>query len=163
LLIGFKSKCAGRYLILASFVCTGYAPAQMVHLDSLRWIAGTWTGVMGDAQYTEQWMAPAGSSMMGMSRMVADGKTREYEFLRIHQEEDGAIYYTAIPSGQKETSFKLIALNDRAVTFENPAHDFPRRIMYQLRDDGSLIARIEGIQKGKPARVDFPLRREAGR
>ena len=33
--------------------------------------------------------------------------------------------------------------------FENPAHDFPQRILYWLDGAGALHARIEGPQDGK--------------
>ncbi len=42
-----------------------------------------------------------------------------------------------------------MALEDGKVVFENPEHDFPQRIIYERGDEGSLGARIEGIQNGK--------------
>ncbi|MGH8854313.1 MAG: hypothetical protein ACREWI_08545 [Telluria sp.] len=41
--------------------------------------------------------------------------------------------------------------------FENPAHDFPQRIIYRRVGDTGLHARIEGKGKG----IDFPMRRTA--
>ena len=45
-------------------------------------------------------MEPAGRTMLGMSRTVKDGKTLAYEFMRIEQNPDGTIDFTAKPSGQ---------------------------------------------------------------
>ncbi len=103
-------------------------------------------------------MKPAGKTMLGMGRTVADGKTREFEFMRIVQEENGEIFFIAIPSKQKEARFKLAALSDREVRFENPAHDFPQRIIYR-RDGDSLTGRVEGVSKGEERSIDFPLKR----
>ena len=35
-------------------------------------------------------------------------------------------------------------------------HDFPQRILYR-KVEGGLFARIEGVDKGKPRSVDFPM------
>lgn len=97
--------------------------------------------------------------MLGLNRTIADGKTVAFEFMRIVQEENGDIYFVAVPSGQKETRFKLARSGPRDVTFENPEHDFPHRVIYRLEHDGSLVGRIEGISKGRAKAVDFPLKR----
>lgn len=128
------------------------------NLDDLAWLAGCWQGGQAGSEYVEQWMSPGGRTMLGMSRTVADGKTVAYEFLRIHHEADG-IYYTSNPSGQSQASFKLIECKDGRVVFENPTHDFPQRIIYQVDKDGLLMASIEGRDKGTQKKVDFPMRR----
>jgi hypothetical protein len=104
-------------------------------------------------------MSPSGTSMLGMSRTVAGGKTVEYEFLQIRQQADG-VYYVAKPSGQPEASFKLVKAGSGEIVFENPAHDFPQRILYKRTND-SLAARIEGTMGGKARGVDFPYTRVA--
>jgi hypothetical protein len=49
---------------------------------------------------------------------VAKGQTVECEFLRLHEELNGDIFYTAHPSGQSETSFKLVKLTNGEAVFE---------------------------------------------
>lgn len=104
-------------------------------------------------------MKPDGGTMLGMSRTVAQGKTREFEFLQIRPDDHGDQHYIALPSGQKETWFKLVKLENKRAVFENPGHDFPQRIIYQLRADGSLLARIQGLRNGELRSVDFPMQR----
>lgn len=137
------------------------AQTQKYSLDDLEWLAGCWSGGSGTRSTIEQWMKPSGKTMLGMSRTVANGKTVEYEFLRVHEESNGDIFYTAIPSGQQEASFKLVKLEKHMAVFENPEHDFPQRVIYKLEDDGSLKARIEGESKGKERGIDFPMKRVA--
>jgi len=135
------------------------AQEQRYSLDSLSWIAGCWARGGENRAYEEQWMKPAGKTMLGMSRSVSNGKTVEYEFLKVHEEENGEIFYTANPSGQEQASFKLVKLEGDIAVFENPEHDFPQRIIYMLEADGSLKARIEGKSKGKERGVDFPMKK----
>jgi hypothetical protein len=96
--------------------------------------------------------------MLGMSRTVVAGKTVEYEYLRI-EEQDGILVYIAVPSGQEVAAFRQVELTDSTAVFADPAHDFPQRIRYRRLADGSLLAQIEGEQKGETRVIDFPLRR----
>ncbi len=105
-------------------------------------------------------MAPAGDGMLGMSRTVARGRIVEHEFLQIRVH-DGRLVLIAKPSRQPEATFTAKTVGPRAVTFENPAHDFPQRVIYRLQEDGSLVGRIEGEEQGKAKGVDFPMRRVA--
>lgn len=85
-------------------------------------------------------------------------RTVEYEFVTLSANATGDIVYLAKPSRQKEAGFKLVSSSRRAVTFENPEHAFPQRISYGLKDDGTLLAAIEGTKDGKTRRVEFPYR-----
>jgi hypothetical protein len=108
----------------------------------------------------EHWMAPAAGVMLGMSRTVMRGKAIEHEFLQIREGPGGALYYVAMPSGQKEAAFQVKSLSATEAVFENLQHDFPQRISYALQPDGSLLAAIEGPgQNGQVRRVEFSYRR----
>jgi hypothetical protein len=115
------------------------------NVSELAWISGDWqTAPGGKAQIEEHWMAPAGGSMIGMGRTIASGKTVEFEYLRIEQRAE-EIYYVASPKGRcPGTDFKLTRLSPQEAIFENPEHDFPKRIIYRKNLDGSLTASIDG-------------------
>lgn len=133
------------------------APDQ---INKLGFLGGCWTLVRPNGtKIEEQWLAPAGGAMIGMSRSVRDGKLREYEFMRIVPGEDGTLHYVVIPSGQAETAFAVKDLDVNAVTFENPKNDFPQRILYRLADKDTLVARIEGSVNGQERSADFPYQR----
>jgi hypothetical protein len=124
----------------------------------LAWLAGCWELNRGARHTVEQWMAPEGGILLGMSRTVADGKATEHEFMII-RERNGSLEYVAKPSGQAEAIFLASRVEPREVVFENPAHDFPQRIIYRKTgDDDGLVARIEGTIAGKVRSVDFPFR-----
>lgn len=153
----------GRLMIFAlmfgAVLIPGSAGQTKTIFDKLSWIAGCWQGEMrGGAKTQEQWMKPEGDSMLGMSRTVVNGKTPFFEFLQIKREGDDLVYI-ARPQGKDPTPFKLVKLNDNAAIFENLEHDFPQRIVYQRQIDGSLFAVIEGEEKGKTKRVEFPMQR----
>ena len=133
------------------------APAD---IDRLSFIAGCWSLTRPNGtKIEEQWLAPAGGAMIGMSRSVRDGKLREFEFMRIVPAADGKLQYVAIPSGQAEAAFPLKQIAENTVTFEAPEHDFPQRILYRLVDKDTLVARIEGSVGGQARSADFPYKR----
>ena len=135
-------------------------PAARPTLQDFAWLAGHWRIEEADRLVDEQWMAPAGGLMMGMARNVQGGKVREYEFTLLRQEANGDIFYVASPSKQTETSFKLTSLRSGEAVFENPEHDFPKKVIYAKQADGSLLAAIEGPGRdGKPRRVEYPFKR----
>ena len=150
-------------LLVIAFVVFGVGVSRNVAagaIPDLAWLQGCWvSNASGEPQTTEHWMKPAGGTMLSMSRTVAADKTVGFEFMRIARETDGEIYFIAKPSGQAEARFKLIKNDKREVVFENPAHDFPQRIVYRLQDDGALLGRIEGLSNGQPKAVDFPMRK----
>ena len=125
------------------------------------WMQGCWQPVNADAGSVEQWSAPAGGLMLGMSKTIKAGKLASFEFMRIAEVEPGKLGFIAQPSGEAPTTFLLLRAREQEVSFENPAHDFPQRIMYRGVGDKLLHARIEGTIKGKPKGIDFPMRRVA--
>jgi hypothetical protein len=146
-------------IVALAFACTvAVASDAPPRLSQLSWLAGSWQFTQGGRAVTEIWMAPDGKTMLGVSRTVANGATREYEFMLL-REEDDRLTYTAKPSGKTEATFALISSTGNEVIFENPTHEFPQRISYRLNPDGSLLAAIEGTVQGKVRRVEYPYRR----
>ena len=135
---------------------TGQAAPSLSDITQLAWLSGDWqTAPGGRAQIEEHWIQPAGGTMMGVSRTVAGGKIVEFEFLRIEQRDNG-IYYVAQPKGRcPATDFKLTSVNAQEAVFENPTHDFPKRIIYKKTADDSLTASIDGGEGTKQMTFAF--------
>lgn len=128
-------------------------------VTSLAWLAGCWSPEKGEAGSVEQWLSPAGGTMLGMSRTVKNGRTVEFEFMQLRTNAEGKLVFVALPSGQKETIFVASAVGKDSVTFENPQHDFPQKVSYRLESAERLVARIEGNRNGTLRGIDFPMRR----
>jgi hypothetical protein len=147
--------------------CSGASKIESVRNSNaadpaLDWMAGSWTtGEQAPGTWTEEhWTSPAGDGLMlGMSRTIAGGRMTFFEYLRIEKREDG-VFYIACPQGRaagEGTAFKLTESSQRTAIFENPAHDFPTRIIYTLDERTRLHARIEGNQDGKPAASEWVM------
>jgi hypothetical protein len=142
-------------LILVT-LCLVSPTSQATTIGDLAWLAGDWqTAAGGRRQIEEHWTGIAGGTMMGMSRTVAGEKTVEFEYLRIEQRADG-IYYVAHPKARcPATDFKLTKSTATEAVFENPQHDFPKRIIYRKTGDDSLTASIDGGEGSKAMTFSF--------
>ena len=112
-------------------------------IAQLSWLAGLWVGTTGSE---ERWTTAASGSMLGVGRTLRKGEMVDFEFLCI-VERGGTLVYQAMPAGRTPaTDFTLTAIEAASVTFENPTHDFPKRIQYSLQPDGTL----EAVTSGAP-------------
>jgi hypothetical protein len=137
------------------------AQAQADPFVSIGWLAGCWAQQNREAGSVEQWMAPAGGLMLGMARTLKNGRVVEFEFMQIRADAEGKLSYIAQPQGRPPTEFKLLQPGEAEAIFENPAHDFPQRVIYRLAAPDRLVARIEGQVNGKERGIDFPMQRTA--
>ncbi|ANH70721.1 hypothetical protein ABE85_19030 [Mitsuaria sp. 7] len=135
--------------------------AEDAQLERLGWLAGCWASEKGEPGSVEHWLPLAGGTMLGIGRTVKNGRTVEHEFLQIRLNAEGQVVYVALPSRQKEATFVATSIGDRAVTFENPEHDFPQRILYKAVGETGLAARIEGQRNGTTRGIDYPMKRVA--
>jgi hypothetical protein len=132
-----------------------------VKIESFAWMAGCWemSVPQRNMTITEQWMRPAGGTIIGMGRTLAGERTAMFEYLRIVQEGD-EISYIAKPSQNRDgTVFKLVKAAEGEAVFENPEHDFPQRIIYRREGPDGMFARIEGTRNGEFRGIDFLKKR----
>jgi hypothetical protein len=138
----------------------GVAAQGPRRLERLGWLAGCWERSSGRGVVEEQWMRPRAGLMLGAGRTVEGDSVVEFEQVRLH-ERGGRLVYATAPSGQPPAEFESALVSDSTATFENPAHDFPQRIIYRRLGTDSLVARIEGVRGGRLRDVDFTYRRAA--
>ena len=132
-------------------------PSGPAGIDRLGWLQGCWAVTTGEREVEEYWMAPKGTSMLGIARTTHSGVLADYEMTLIRQAEDHLVF-EAHPSNQPMALFHSIEVSRSRIVFENPKHDFPQRIGYE-RKGNALLAWIEGTQNGKVRRIEFPYLR----
>lgn len=122
------------------------------------WLSGQWCGESDGESLEEFWLPSKGNLALGVGRTIKGGITTSHEFLRI-QTRNGATSLTALHNGQSPTAFKLTASGADWARFENPEHDFPKRIEYRRVASG-LHAEIAGPgDDGKETVIPFEFRR----
>ncbi len=129
-------------------------PPAKASIADMDWLTGAWVGTRGSSSIEERWGPPLGGALLGVARTVKGGSMTAFEFLRI-VERDGGLVYVAQPGGVPPTEFVLTALDGTRAVFENPRHDSPQRIVYELTAEGDLVASIGFMQGGRPQRFEF--------
>jgi hypothetical protein len=148
------------FLVLSalSVAACAAAPAADSPPRAFAWLSGHWCSQSEGQLIEEYWLPPGGSLVLGVGRTVKAGKTVTFEFMRI-ETRDGATNYLAMHDGLPAVAFRLTASGADWARFENPQHDFPKRVEYRRTSSG-LHAEIAGPGKdGKEAVIPFDYRR----
>jgi hypothetical protein len=127
----------------------------------LAWIQGRWTGEAFGGTAEEVWSPPLGNTMLGMFRLVKDGKAVFYEICTFIEENDTVLlrlkHFHPDLKGWEEkdvsVSFPLIKLTKDTVWFDG--------LTFQKEPDGSLLVYLMIQPKnGKAHEEKFHYRRE---
>jgi len=131
-------------------------PLAKASIADLGWLAGDWVGKRSSgSSIEERWSPPLGGTMLAVSRSVnASGKLVGFEYLRIIEREGGLVYI-AQPGGKTATEFVLTEHTASRAVFDNPRHDYPKRIVYELSSEGVLSATTGYMKGGTPRRFEF--------
>ena len=143
---------AAGMLAAVAALTSAWAMAQPAPrtIDDLAWLAGTWISDVDGTRVEERWTAPAGGAMLSTSRTLRGGRMVAFEFLRIVAR-SGTLVYVAQPGGRPPTDFTLTTSGPGYAVFENPSHDFPKRLSYR-RTGPTLQVDVDGDEQGKPMR-----------
>lgn len=142
---------------LALLLLTGLVPPP-ARVGDLAWMSGRWQTAAADGSWTEEvWSEPRGGMMLGYSRSGRGETLGEFEFIRLQAGEDRVPVYLAQPGGRPPVPFRLTWRQDTMATFENPAHDFPQRIVYRRAGD-TMVATISALDGSNAMRWTYRRR-----
>ena len=130
----------------------------------LSFLTGRWVGEAGGALIEEWWMAPQGGALLGMFRVVADGRPVLYEVLLVEDAPDGARlrlkHVGPDLSGREEkgpaAAWRLVSLEGKKAVWEQPGTG--TRLSYERAAPDRLVAVLLKTKDGKPTREEFAYR-----
>ena len=124
-------------------------------LEEFQFLIGKWEGERDGMALQELWKKENNSIFSGEGSVCLGTDTMFHEKLKL-EIRDGEIFYVAtLPSSKAPVSFKLVFSEKNKWMFENKQHDFPQTIRYHLVRPDSLVASVEGYDKGKPSKEEF--------
>jgi hypothetical protein len=112
------------------FVCTvNFAASvepQRPNIETVSWLAGNWKGEAFGGIVEEIWSQPAGGTMMGMFRLIKDGKVSFSEFEEIVDQDNGLVFrvkhFTSAFVGweekEKSIDFKFLSSTENEIHFD---------------------------------------------
>ncbi|MGE0828959.1 MAG: DUF6265 family protein [Hyphomonadaceae bacterium] len=110
------------------------------------WLSGYWLSCENGVQTAESWVGAGAGLLIGANLSRRAGRAAQFEWMRIGPSsagEEASLSFYGSPSGAPPVEFAMVSHADRRAVFENPAHDFPQRVIY-ARDGNQLTARVEG-------------------
>jgi len=127
-------------------------------IEKANWFLGEWENHSKMGDFTENWEKLSDSTFMGISLIKQGKDTLFYENVVLEQKNDSLFYNVSIKENKDDiTSFYLTSFTDKQLVFENPKHDFPTKIIYNLISSDSISASIHGKVKGIEQSETFPM------
>ena len=118
------------------------------NFNKLTWLTGTWnrTNVKPGRKAHERWEMVGSQAMKGFGVTLKEQDTAFVEKLQLLIRDNKIWYVADVAHNQAPVFFELTAINNDGFTCENPAHDFPKKIIYKLNGN-KLTATISGDGK----------------
>ena len=117
-------------------------------------LPGTWK--VENKESYEHWDSLNENTLKGFSYKIADGRMIVSEYLEISRK-DNEIIYTASVLNQNQGEkipFKLTQ-SDSVYVFENPTHNFPKKITYKILDDTEIFVQVsDGKENGSAYKME---------
>jgi hypothetical protein len=148
-------------LLIGSFfgvIVTGYSqPFSENDFKALQGLEGLWKMETSRGAIYEEWQPKSNNKLTGRSYRINNTDTMVMERIELFHEGNDIIYRPVVSNqnNQQPVTFKLISIADGRYVFENKAHDFPQRVIYQIVSKDVVHARIEGIRNGQERGSDF--------
>lgn len=136
---------SGIILLSAAFSAKKDLPAG--NLYSFNWLLGTWKMETKKGIILEKWSSSNDSTFSGKSILVrsSSGDTVLLEKIQFVKRNND-FFYIPVAEGQNNNQpveFKLTSYNEKGFVAENPEHDFPKRIIYNLINKDSIHAVVD--------------------
>jgi hypothetical protein len=128
-------------------------------IEKINWLLGSWENKSEEGILSEIWEKKNDSTFIGESYFIREKDTLHSERIEVKQKGEDLLYIPTVKgqNNDKPVTFKLTLATENEFTFENPAHDYPQKIVYKMVNANSLVATISGKQQGKNSTESYPM------
>jgi hypothetical protein len=114
-------------------------------LNNLEWLLGNWNRANAKPGRSgiEIWKKVSETEFEGRGINLRGTDTAFVEKLKIISRGDKIFYVADVPENKEPVLFEATSLSAGGIIFENPKHDFPKKIVYKL-EGSKLKATISG-------------------
>ncbi len=144
-------------ILMIFFTSLIYGQISQNDFSRLHNLSGKWKRDVTKGMNHEFWNKISETEMKGAAYHINGTDTLLRETISLTFKE-GEIKYIVTAYGQNDNTaipFKLIKIENSVFTFENPDHDFPNKIIYDISNKNSLNAVIEGMIGGSLKKIDY--------
>lgn len=115
-------------------------------------LEGTWKMYTKKGAVCEEWKRINKNYLQNKGYMIRGKDSIISERIALTNTKEGIFYTSTVEdqNNKQPVAFKMTASKHNIFVFENPQHDFPKRIVYKLISSDSLHAYIDdGTETGK--------------
>lgn len=148
-------------LLLAIVSCKKSDANEKDKIKISHWLLGNWEDKTADGNLTETWKKVNDSTFQAQSYFFKEKDTLHFESITLQQKGE-ELTYNATVKGQnndKPITFKLTNSTEKQLVFENPKHDYPKKIIYTQINEDNLVAEISGTLEGKSSSEKFSMKK----
>ena len=118
------------------------------NLREMDWLIGTWKARNSpEKAILEHWNKASDLTFEGVGLIESGDTRKEQETLRIVAMSGEIFYLAKVSHNPFPTAFKLTRQSQKELVFENPDHDFPKKIVYRLITEDSLEVSVTGAEE----------------
>lgn len=125
------------------------------------WLLGKWENKSDEGNLLEIWRKVNDSLFVGESYFIKGKDTLHSEKIELKQKGE-ELFYIATVKGQnndKPVTFKHNIEIAKQLVFENPQHDYPKKIVYKPFAKDHLLIEISGIQQDKTSSARYSMKK----
>jgi hypothetical protein len=126
-------------------------PVTKLEFQKMAWIEGTWTDPDDSVQVFTIWNRSNDTLLSGSSWQRKDKDSISTEIHEISSANEEILLSMEIfgKNDGAPNEYKLITNKNGEHVFESADKEYPQRLIYILKPDGSLYLRMEGTDKGQ--------------
>ncbi len=129
------------------------------NLDEFSFLTGKWQAERDGMLLQQIWNKTNADTISGDGIVLSDKDSLYHEKIAIKILKGDFVYVTSLPNVKGSVLYKLISSGKNTWTFENKERDFPQQIAYTYHPPDSIIAVLEGVDKGKQSHEEFHLKK----
>ncbi|MFG0242886.1 MAG: DUF6265 family protein [Phycisphaerales bacterium JB054] len=127
-------------------------------LTDLEFLAGAWEHDEDGTLVREVWDEPRGDAMVGHFVVVSEGSAVLYELFTVEQGEGAPVlrlrhFNRGLEPWASEAdaplTLTLTEADNRRAVFANPENDFPREMIYEVKDDTLTVSLIPAADSAR--------------
>lgn len=147
-------------IILLLFASCGKSK-QVSKIVGKDWLLGKWENKSDEGNLLEIWRKVNDSLFIGESYFIKGKDTLHSENIQLKQQGENLLYIATVKgqNDDKPITFKHNIEIAKQLVFENPQHDYPRKIVYKPFAKGHLLIEISGIQQEKPSSARYSMKK----
>jgi len=147
-------------VILLLFASCGKSK-QVSKIVGKDWLLGKWENKSDEGNLLEIWKKVNDSLFIGESYFIKGKDTLHFENIQLKQQGEELFYTTTIrgQNNDKPVTFKQNVEIMKQLVFENPQHDYPRKIVYKPFAKNHLLIEVSGIQQEKLSAVRYSMKK----